>query len=639
MSQLALYRSWRPQNFDEVVAQRQVVFPLKQAIISGDIGHAYLFSGTRGTGKTSLAKIFAKAANCLAPEKGNPCNQCEICQGINNATLLDVMEIDAASHNSVDNIRRITDEVLFMPTRARYKVYIIDEVHMLSQGAFNALLKTLEEPPEHAIFILATTEPQRIPPTILSRCQRFEFRRIPLEDILDRLKEISYADKIDIDEEALFTIARLGDGALRDAISLLDQCQSGIQGKISHDDVLNIAGLVKDEFLARFAGHIFRGDLHQTLVDIDEIQMSGRDIQRFLQDFLRFLRDILVVQISPKAEHLLEYSENDIKELRTLAKLAENIDLIAVIKRLSKLNNDMRWSSDPKTSLELALIAEISRIGQIDFVERTEPAVEPKAKSKPAAVKEAYFEGEPAAEVLAEPEDETPIAADVQPHKEDKSPVKAKPERRTESKEKAETGRTAETVEKFGAQIEEIEKSSLPKEESGMPEAALAVEAAEAVAKETPAEKTEKEISFSHNKEVWEKVLDKLKDKSRYDLVMLIRPAKVYLTGQELHIHYAEAQRAHGKALSRPDNVDVLRSALLESGVKNPDIRFSFEGEKPEVKEAENLNPDEPLWVRKLREASSAHDLELQITKLEEEAESGRPFYDFSLPDDDRLPY
>lgn len=360
MGHLALYREWRPQNFDDVVGQEQVVYPLRQAVISQDIGHAYLFCGTRGTGKTSLAKIFAKAVNCLDPHEGNPCNACEICQGINKGSLLDVLEIDAASNNSVDNIRRITDEIVFTPSQAKYKVYIIDEVHMLSQGAFNALLKTLEEPPAHAIFILATTEPQRLPATIISRCQRYEFRRIPSGKIIERLSIIAEKEKIDISAEGLAAIARIADGALRDAISLLDQCSAGLSGRIEKDDVLRLSGMVQDEFIADFTEALFDQDLSQLLRSVEELQMSGRNIRRFLQDFIRTLRNLLVCKLSQDSSTLPELSDKDLKRLQGLAARISRPALMGLIVRMSALDNDLRWAGDPRTSMELALIAEMN---------------------------------------------------------------------------------------------------------------------------------------------------------------------------------------------------------------------------------------------------------------------------------------
>jgi DNA polymerase-3 subunit gamma/tau len=296
MSYLALYREWRPKNFEEVVEQKQAVYALRQAVINNQIAHAYLFSGTRGTGKTTLAKIFSRAINCLNPQDGNPCNECQICKGILDGSLMDVVEMDAASNNSVDNIRRICDEVVFMPSLAKYKVYIVDEVHMLSTGAFNALLKTLEEPPAHAVFILATTEPHRLPATILSRCQRYDFRRIPLEGITARLREISAADNIQLTDEALEAIASFADGAMRDAISLLDQARASIPGKIERNDVLALAGITQDDFMMEMSEAVLEGKISTILRGIDELVMSGRDLSRFVTDLAQFFRNLLIVR-------------------------------------------------------------------------------------------------------------------------------------------------------------------------------------------------------------------------------------------------------------------------------------------------------------------------------------------------------
>ena len=283
--QLALYRLWRPQTFSEVVAQEQIVYPLRQSVINGNFSHALLFSGTRGTGKTSLAKIFSKAINCLNPERGDPCNECEICLAANDGSLMDISEIDAASHNSVDHMRRLTDEVAFTPLKARFKVYIIDEVHMLSVGAFNALLKTLEEPPSHAVFVMATTEPHRIPATIISRCQHFKFRRIPNDEIIERVRLIAKSIDLAVDESAFEMIATLSAGALRDAIGLLDQTRQLETTPITRDDVLTLAGLVPDRFLSETAEAILFKKPDVLLVNIQELVMSGRDLTRFVTDF------------------------------------------------------------------------------------------------------------------------------------------------------------------------------------------------------------------------------------------------------------------------------------------------------------------------------------------------------------------
>ena len=356
MAHQALYREWRPRIFDEVVEQKHVVYALRQTVISGQIGHAYLFSGTRGTGKTTLAKIFARAINCIEPQGGNPCNCCPICTGMLDGSLLDIIEMDAASNNSVDNIRRICDEVVFMPSQARFKVYIIDEVHMLSTGAFNALLKTLEEPPPHAVFILATTEPHRIPATILSRCQRYEFRRIPVESLVGRLAEIARADAIGADEEALRTMAMLADGALRDAISLLDQAKASFPGHIGRDDVLSLAGVVQDEFMQQLAAALLDADAPMLLNLIDQLVMAGRDLARFVTDLAQNFRNILVCKITDNPSQLVRASSESLAAMKRLAQRTDSGQLIVMIKGLSALLGDLRWAADTRTALEIGLI-------------------------------------------------------------------------------------------------------------------------------------------------------------------------------------------------------------------------------------------------------------------------------------------
>ena len=357
MEHLALYRQFRPMTFDEVVEQKHVVSTLRQSVASGQIAHAYLFSGTRGTGKTSVAKILSRAINCENPNNGNPCNQCEICMGILDGSIMDVIEMDAASNNSVDNIRRICDEVLFMPSRARYKVYIVDEVHMLSTGAFNALLKTLEEPPQHAVFILATTEPHRIPATIVSRCQRYDFRRIPFEAIIDRLRHVSECEGISIGDDALEAIAKLSDGALRDAISLLDQVSTNASSVIARDDILKMTGVVDDRFLLSMADSILSGNSVAIIDLCDQLIMDGRDILRFTLDLARYFRDLLVIGISKRPETLVRATTDSLIEMRQLSDRTSKDALLSAITRLSELASELKWSPDMRTSFEIALLS------------------------------------------------------------------------------------------------------------------------------------------------------------------------------------------------------------------------------------------------------------------------------------------
>ena len=356
MTYTALYRRWRPLVFEDVVEQEHVVKTLKYSVKTGRISHAYLFCGTRGTGKTSMAHILSRAINCLNPQDGNPCNECEICRGIMSGGIMDIIEIDAASNNSVDNVREIRDEVVYSPSRAKYKVYIIDEVHMLSSGAFNALLKTLEEPPGHTVFILATTEPHKLPATVLSRCQRFDFRRISVEGIMDRLDKISSSNGITVQKEALKLIAKMSEGALRDAISLLDQCISLGKSQISLDDVISVAGLVKDAFTEGLVDVIKAGDVDRVLSHVDELVMSGKDISRFVSDLLQYYRNLLLCKVACKPEDVIDAPHD---ALMTMRKQSENFDrreIIYILKELSILEANLKWANNPRILLEVALI-------------------------------------------------------------------------------------------------------------------------------------------------------------------------------------------------------------------------------------------------------------------------------------------
>lgn len=287
MAYQALYRKWRPRTFDDVIGQPYVVSTLKNEILSGKTAHAYLFCGTRGTGKTSCAKIFARAINCLHPKDGNPCNECEICRGALDGSIMDITEIDAASNNGVDNIREIRDEVSYSAAQAKYKIYIIDEVHMLSGGAFNALLKTLEEPPPYVVFILATTEAHKLPATITSRCQRFDFKRISVHDIVIRLREITTAEGVSADIEALELVARLADGAMRDALSILDQCISALTDKITVEGVNAVMGVAPDEAVAKMVSAIADKDNAALLSALSDVVRDGKDVSQFIDTLIR----------------------------------------------------------------------------------------------------------------------------------------------------------------------------------------------------------------------------------------------------------------------------------------------------------------------------------------------------------------
>ena len=317
MSYTALYRKWRPRVFGDVKGQDHIVTTLQNQIRSERIGHAYLFCGTRGTGKTSVAKIFAKAVNCEHPEDGSPCGECPSCQQIQAGTSLNVVEIDAASNNGVENIREIRDQVQYPPTEGKYRVYIIDEVHMLSTGAFNALLKTLEEPPSYVIFILATTEVHKIPITVLSRCQRYDFRRITVDTIADRLKELTDAEGMAVEDRALRYVAKAGDGSMRDALSLLDQCAAFHYGEtLTYENVLDVLGAVDNRVFRELFGALRNGQTKECILRLEEMVIQGRELSQFVADFIWFLRNLLILKTADEAEELLDMSEDSSGRMR-----------------------------------------------------------------------------------------------------------------------------------------------------------------------------------------------------------------------------------------------------------------------------------------------------------------------------------
>ncbi|MBF8982890.1 DNA polymerase III subunit gamma/tau [Lutibacter sp. B2] len=356
MAHIALYRKWRPETFEDVVGQGHITKTLKNQMKNDSIAHAYLFCGTRGTGKTSTAKIFARAVNCLNPHDGNPCNECEICSGIKHENMMDVMEIDAASNNGVDDIRELRENVKYPPTKGKYKVYIIDEVHMLSTGAFNALLKTLEEPPHYVIFILATTEPHKIPATILSRCQRFDFKRVKESEMVDRLAYICENMNIEVEKSGLELISRNSDGALRDALSILDQCLSFGAEKISYDDVIDVLGTVNDDFLFHLVSCILSQDTKSAMELIEQLIESGKDIHQFIKDLIEHYRNLMMTKISNQLEGIVNLSRESIERLKEQAEKINMHTITRAIAVLSQTSVDAKWTSQPRILLEVAVM-------------------------------------------------------------------------------------------------------------------------------------------------------------------------------------------------------------------------------------------------------------------------------------------
>ena len=357
MSYTALYRKWRPTSFEEVRGQDHIVKTLKNQINSGRIGHAYLFCGTRGTGKTSIAKIFARAVNCEHPVDGSPCGECSMCRQIAEGASLNVVEIDAASNNGVENIRDIREQVQYPPTDGRYRVYIIDEVHMLSIGAFNALLKTLEEPPSYVIFILATTEVHKIPITILSRCQRYDFKRISIDTIAGRLAELTQAEQIDVDDRALRYVARAADGSMRDALSLLDQCVAFHFGeKLTYDNVLEVLGAVDNRVFSKLFQAVLASDTKACIREIEEMIIQGRDLSQLVNDFVWYMRNLLIAKTTDEPGDMLDMSEENLAVLKEEAAGVDTETLMRYIRIFSELSGQLRYASQKRILVEIAFI-------------------------------------------------------------------------------------------------------------------------------------------------------------------------------------------------------------------------------------------------------------------------------------------
>lgn len=356
MSYMALYREWRPKVFEDLIGQDHIVKTLKNQLVSGRVPHAYLFCGTRGTGKTSTAKILSKAVNCLDPHDGDPCNVCEMCVETNEGTLIDVVEMDAASNRKIEHARDLVETVKYPPHKARHKVYIIDEVHMLTTEAFNALLKTIEEPPPYVIFILATTDPQKVPATILSRCQRFDFKRIKTDNVAGRLRKIANEKGIYAEDEALEAIARVSDGAMRDALSILDQAISMSNGKIEYSDIGTMLGLTSNKQLFELVDFMVEKDIESTVKKIDEIILNGKDILQFIKDLTKHFRNLLMIKISKKPENIIDAGEEAINSYKEQSKRLRSEEIMRAINILVEAENEAKLTSQWRILLEMAVI-------------------------------------------------------------------------------------------------------------------------------------------------------------------------------------------------------------------------------------------------------------------------------------------
>ena len=368
----ALYRRFRPKTFEEVLGQEHITTTLKNQIINNNIGHAYIFSGTRGTGKTSTAKIFARAVNCIDSKDGNPCNTCEMCKGILEESIMDVIEMDAASNNGVDDVRELREKVKYAPSKTRYKVYILDEAHMLSPSAFNAFLKTLEEPPSHLIFILATTEVEKLPQTILSRCQRFDFKRLTTKDIVKSLNNICNEIGLKAEDRALKLIARNSDGAMRDALSLLDQCISFSEGTLTYEDTLLILGIANEDILFNLVDYIEKKDLEKALHLLDDIIQNGKDINQLIKDLILHFRNLMIGKTSDDPLDIIDAEKDTIERYIVQSKKMSMQYITNGIQLLNEGENRAKWSTQPRIILEMIIVKLIELTDQLTLLERIE---------------------------------------------------------------------------------------------------------------------------------------------------------------------------------------------------------------------------------------------------------------------------
>ncbi|MCR5108897.1 MAG: DNA polymerase III subunit gamma/tau [Lachnospiraceae bacterium] len=420
MSYTALYRKWRPDKFKDVKGQDAIIRTLKNQIISDRIGHAYLFCGTRGTGKTTVAKIFARVVNCENPKDGEPCGECASCRAILNGSAMNVIEMDGASNNGVEDVRNIIDDISYSPSSGKYKVYIIDEVHMLSPEAFNALLKTLEEPPSYAIFIMATTEIHKIPVTILSRCQRYDFKRITTDEIVERLKELMEGENIKAEDKALRYIARASDGALRDAISIFDQCNAFYYGReLTYENILDVLGAVDTEIFSILLRDIIKSDIRGAVELLDDMIIKGRELTQFVSDFTWYLRNLLLIKNADEGniEDILDVSAENLKRIKEEAGVLRSSAIIRYIHVFSELSNSIKYSSQKRILVEIAIIKlckPIMETDDISFKERVR-VLEEQIDKLTEAINELKYDPTKAGEIKVEKR--------VEPVKTEKKPL------------------------------------------------------------------------------------------------------------------------------------------------------------------------------------------------------------------------
>lgn len=551
MTYLALYREWRPRTFGEIIGQEHITRTLKNAVVSGRTGHAYLFCGTRGTGKTTTAKVLAKALNCPEREGAEPCNRCESCKNITEGLSVDVIEIDAASNRGIDEIRDLREKIKFAPTMGRFRVYIIDEVHMLTNEAFNALLKTLEEPPRHAVLILATTEPHKVPLTILSRCQRFDFRRILPADIIKRLKEVAAGANLEVEEEAFRLIARAAEGGLRDALSILDQAAAFGEMKVTAGDVHNILGTVRLDALSRMAGYLAAGETGPALRLVAELTAEGKDLRLFARELAGYLRALLLEKIAPGSS--AEEAWGDPAQMAAQAAEFSKDGLVRAVEVMADAEQNMKWSALPVIVLELALVRACSREAGLDtgsLVARLE-AVEEKLKTLAGSMGAAR---------------KTRVAPDLSTHgselsREISGPVSPGAVKTTVFEGRTKPAGAGKTPSLGAAPREKNENIPQPQERDF---------------EGTGASTQEGEVSLEKVKKSWAGVMDNMR-KERLPLYYnYLKAQPLVVKGRGLVVGFPESEGLDREIAERPDNKKYLEDLLGKFFQGEWQVTFKF---------------------------------------------------------------
>lgn len=635
----ALYRQWRPMTFHEVCGQDAITSTLKQAVINQDISHAYLFAGTRGTGKTSLAKIFSRAINCLQPEAGEPCNKCSVCQAILQEQTLDVTEMDAASNNSVDNIRRLIDEVPFLPSLTKYKVYIIDEVHMLSTSAFNALLKTLEEPPQHVVFILATTEINKIPATILSRCQRFNFRRLDNQSILDHLTQIAQSLNIQPEPACLQLITRLADGSMRDAISLLDQAKTAIQA----DHVLRLSALERllgktdSAFVLNCLQALMQNQAVELTRLIESLAQSGLDYGRFLTDLAYDFRQLLLIKLSP-AVTAADFPDLNADDFQALKIMSANLTLSSCLRRIQALNtliNNLHYSFQPRLTLEIGLLSlldeqkikqEPARSADTSSAPMPTPTSTPvpltELKSEVAAEEnsvEAEANCEPAPRPAQQP---TPKPAPQPTQQEVPQPTPQQAQQQVQQPKPQQAQQPApQQVPQPALQQSEQQPLCAPQQlapdTDTQPEVpplpVRAEKAADLPVAASPADGPDPDLDLN---ELSEKLLEALKDakQAALSLILTYRPLK--LQGRKILIPFNDREQNFEQIAGSASAQAALNQALKKVLGATTPYTIEVLGPPKATATTATANGNDaaaPLWLQKLQEYAQAEQLTFQV--------------------------